>query len=477
MAYRNLDEYLIRLEQSGELIRISHPVHTDLEVSAITHRVQNGKHNRALWFEQVVGHDYPVITNLFGTSRRMAWALGINDLHDLTDKLNALTGVRGLKNLGFGGLIAQGMQALNALRNAIGTNTEKNNPPVQAVQWRDSPTLASLPILRHWEAESAPNITGAQLYIGDKRVIWARAVVINHTTLGIMSEWGMLSITEPTPAAIVLGGDPALIWSASVPLPNDIPPSWMAGWLRNKPVNFARGISQPVSIPADAEFVIEGILTPSASPSAHTLAGHHGAYFDESDLIPFHITAITHRQDAVYPAIVPSPAPNEYTHMMKGAERLFLPLLQTLFDEICDFHLSDGGNTAVISLKARPYGYAHKVMYGLWGLGHLSFLKKVIIVDESVNIHDNEAVLGAMDRHVDPERDNIWVNGLLPRHHQNGVMPQFGQKLGIDATHKPANLPKWNHHHTIAVESKPLTPATHIETQLSANWKHYGLKK
>jgi 4-hydroxy-3-polyprenylbenzoate decarboxylase len=157
--------------------------------------------------------------------------------------------------------------------------------------------------------------------------------------------------------------------------------------------------------------------------------------------------------------------------MMRGAERLFAPLLQTLFDELCDFHLCDGGDTAVISLKPRPYGYAHKVMYGVWGLGHLSFLKKVIIVDESVNITDNKAVSDAIEAHAHPERDVITVNGLLPRHHPH----QFGQKMGIDATRKPSHLPTI--HTTMAVDAKRLTPAPHIESYLSANWKQYGLKK
>jgi 4-hydroxy-3-polyprenylbenzoate decarboxylase len=306
MVYRNLDEYLIRLEQAGELIRISHPVSTDLEISAITQRVQQSKHNRALWFDTVTGHDFPVITNLFGTSRRMAWALGIDDIAALSHKLGMLADLRAWGNLGFGGLVAQGMQTLNALRNAIGGNGDKTNPAVQAVQWHNNtPSIAQLPILRHWEGESAPNITGTQLYLDEKCVQWARAVVINDHTLGVMSEWGNLSIAQPTPAALVIGGDPALIWSASVPLPNDIPAYWLAGWLRNKPIAFARAVSQPIHIPADAEFVIEGMLTPPTSPSTHTLAGHRGAYFDEQSLVPFHITAITHRQDAVYPAIIP----------------------------------------------------------------------------------------------------------------------------------------------------------------------------
>jgi len=475
MVYRNLDEYLIRLEQAGELIHISHPVNTDLEISAITHRVQNSKHNRALWFDNVIGHDFPVITNLFGTSRRMAWALGIDDITALSQKLGVLADLRTWGNLGFGGLIAQGMQTLNALRNAIGGNGDKANPAVQAVQWRESPSIARLPILRHWEGESAPNIAGVQLYLGEKCVQWARALVINDNTLGVLGEWGALSITQPTPTALVIGGDPAMTWSASVPLPNDIPPHWLAGWLRNKPISFARAVSQPIHIPADAEFVIEGILTPPTAPSAHTLAGHRGIYFDEHSLALFHITAITHRQDAVYPAIIPMPSPNEYDHMMRGAERLFAPLLQTLFDELCDFHLCDGGDTAIISLKPRPYGYAHKVIYGVWGLGHLSFLKKVIIVDESVNITDNKAVSDAIEAHADPERDVIIVNGLLPRHHPHALLPHFGQKIGIDATRKPSHLP--HIHTTIAVDAKHLTPAPHIESYLSANWKHYGLKK
>ncbi|PJF29920.1 MAG: hypothetical protein CUN52_05935 [Phototrophicales bacterium] len=434
MTYRNLDEYLIRLEQAGQLVRIHHPVNSDLDICTMTHHAQQSKRqNRALWFEQVIGHDYPVVTNLFGTTRRMAWGLGINQPSDITLKLESMLNLTGLGSMGIGGLIAQGMQTLTMLRNAIGINGEKANPPVQAVIWRDAPNIHRLPILRHWADETTPNITGAQLYItdphtGEKKTLWARALVINQDTLGIINEWGALDIPHPTPAVIALGGDPALIWSASVPLPNYIPAHWLAGWLRDKPIAFAQAISQPVSIPADAEFIIEGMLTPQTT-SAHTIAGYDGTYIDVQPLM-FHISAITHRQDAIYPAIIPVPSPSEADHMMHMAERLILPILRVLFPEICDIHLVDGGNTAIIAMKRCPHGHAQKIMYGIWGLGQLAYLRKIIIVDESVSIDDNEAVADAIQTHADPH-DIIHINGLLPYHHG-----RFGEKIGIDATAK-----------------------------------------
>ncbi|MCL4256486.1 MAG: UbiD family decarboxylase, partial [Anaerolineae bacterium] len=238
--------------------------------------------------------------------------------------------------------------------------------------------------------ETAPNITGAQLYLsdpqtGEKTALWARAMVINHTTLGVINEWGALDISQPTPAAIALGGDPALIWSASVPLPNRIPAHWLAGWLRNKPISFATGISQPVSIPADAEFIIEGMLMPETAP-AYTIAGHDGTYIHVHPLI-LHISAITHRQEAIYPAIIPTPSPNESDQMMHMAERLVLPILRVLFPEISNIHLTNGGNTVIIAVQKCEHGHAQKIMYGIWGLGQLAYLKKIIIVDELVSIH------------------------------------------------------------------------------------------
>ncbi|HRF96106.1 MAG TPA: UbiD family decarboxylase [Aggregatilineales bacterium] len=472
MAYRNLDEYLIRLEQSGELIRISHPVHTDLEISAITQRVQNSKHNRALWFDNVIGHDFPVITNLFGTENRMAWGLGMDKLSQLSDKLKAMVGFNNLQNIGFGGLIAQGMHTLNALRNAIGSNGVQSNTPVQAVQWRESPNIQKLPILRHWDKETAPNIAGATLFVGDKKVIWARAIVHNTNTLGIFSEWDRLDITEPTPAALIIGGDPAMMWSASVPLPNDIPPQWLAGWLRNKPVPFARAISQPINIPSDAEMVIEGILSPPPEIPLYNyfyaFSGYQGAYIHELDPMLFHITAITHRQDAVYPALVPTPSGVEFSHMLKGGEQLLLPIIKTIFPEVCDFRLTEGGNNAIISIKPRPYGYAHKVIYGIWGLGQLALLRQVLVVDESVNIHDNTAVSKAILAHVNPHRDTISVDGLKSR-------GEIGKKMGMDATTKPADLPE--KHGYNSSDGIPFRMTSQTEQLISTNWKHYGLKK
>lgn len=470
MVYRNLDEYLIRLEQSGELIRVSHPVSTDLEISAITHRVQMSKHNCTLWFEHVTGYDFPVITNLFGAENRMAWGLGLNNLSQLSNKLTALVGFNNFQNIGLGGIIAQGMQTLSALRNAVGNNGDKANAPVQMVQWRETPTVQKLPVLRHWDKETAPNIAGATLFIRDKQVIWARAMVHDANTLGIFSEWDRLDITDPTPAALVLGGDPAIMWSASIPLPNDIPPHWLAGWLRNKPVPFARGISQPINIPADAEMVIEGILSPppEVNTPPYTFSGHHGHYIHEVDPMHFHITAITHRQDAVYPAFVPTHASVEFNHMLKGGECLLSPIIKTIFPEIADFRLTDGGNTAIVSIKPRPYGYAHKVIYGIWGLGQLALLRDVVVVDESVNIHDNSAVDKAISAHVHPYRDEISVHGLIPK-------GGFGLKCGIDATTKPANLPQ--KHSRFIPDATPLKMISDTEQLISANWKQYGLKK
>lgn len=471
MVYRNLDEYLVRLEQAGQLVRIHQPVSPDLEICAITHRVQQSKrHNYALWFEHVIGHDYPVVTNLFGTTRRMAWALGIDQPADLTTKLQSILNLNGLGNMGIGGLIAQGMQTLSMLRNAIGTNGEKANPPVQAVTWRDTPNIHCLPILRHWDEETVPNITGAQLYLsdpqtGEKTALWARALVINHNTIGIINEWGALDISHPTPAALALGGDPALIWSASVPLPNHIPPHWLAGWLRNKPVSFATGVSQSVPIPADAEFIIEGMLTPEIALSC-TIAGHDGTYIHVHPLL-FHISAITHRHDAIYPAIIPAPSPNESDQMMHMAERLVLPILRVLFPEIGDIHLADGGNTAIIAVEKCGHGHTQKMMYGIWGLGQLAYLKKIIIVDESVCIHDNEAVADAIQTHADPTVDVITINGLLPYH-----QGRFGQKIGIDAT------PKARFYHPSETATPRLVmPTADMDAIISANWKTYGLKK
>ena len=290
-------------------------------------------------------------------------------------------------------------------------------------------------------------------------------MVINQNTLGIINEWGALDISHPTPAAIALGGDPALIWSASVPLPNHIPAHWLAGWLRNKPISFATGISQPVSIPADAEFIIEGMLMPDIAPP-YTIAGYDGTYIDVQPLI-FHISAITHRQDAIYPAIIPAPSPNESDQMMHMAERRVLPILRVLFPEIGDIHLKDGGNTAIIAVQKCGHGHAQKIMFGVWGLGQLAYLKKIIIVDESVSIHDNEVVADAIQTHADPITDVISINGLLPYH-----QGRFGQKIGIDATPKARF-----YHPSEATSARFISPETDMDGLISANWKNYGLKK
>jgi len=471
MHHETLSDFVALLEARGELVRVKMPVSAELEITEIVNRVSKGPatQNKALLFENVTGYEMPVLINAFGSAQRMAWALHVEELEALPRNLAQLIDLRLPQNAG--ALLGRGLSLAGALR-AVGFKPKLvRRAPCQEVVDTVSPSLDVLPILTCWPQDGGPFVTLPQVVTrhpetGVRNVGMYRLQKIDSRTL--MVHWqrhkggaehervarefagaGDKSEVVPEirdqnpkpkiPAAVVLGGDPACIWAASAPLPPDIDEYLLAGWLRGKPVEFVRCVSQPLTVPAGADIVIEGYVAPSDQRPEGPFGDHTGYYTPVEHFPAFHVTAITRRRAPIYPATVVGVPPMEDYWMGKATERLFLPLLRLFLPEVVDFAMPAPGvfhNLVLVSINKRYPGHARKVLHGLWGLALLSLAKAVVVVDSWVDVQNPmEAAWQALGN-VDWSRDVIIGDGPVDQLDHASYQPSFGGKIGIDATAK-----------------------------------------
>ncbi len=449
-----LRQFVEKLESEGELIRVRHSVSAELEITEIVNRISKGpaESNKAILFENVQGYDMPVLINMFGSARRMAMALHVRQLEDLNTKLSQLLDLN-LPSTPREG-INRGLQIVKALRTVGLSPRVKKNAPVQEVILTEHPTLEIIPILKCWPNDGGPFITLPQVVTrdpvkGTRNVGMYRLQKVDDQTLlvhwqrhkgGAEHERVALEAQKPTiPAAIVLGGDPACIWSASAPLPPDIDEYMLAGWLQGHPVEFVKCVSQPLTVPAHADIIIEGTIDPNRHLPEGPFGDHTGYYTPVEPFPVFKVTAITHRRNPIYPATVVGVPPMEDYWMGKATERLFLPLLKLFMPEIVDYAMPVPGvfhNAVIVSIKKRFPGHARKVIHGMWGLALLSLAKAIVVVDAWVDVHNpTEAAWQALGN-VDWSHDIIVQDGPVDHLDHASYHHSFGGKIGIDATAK-----------------------------------------
>ena len=451
---KDLREFIDLLESNQELVRIEHPVSAHLEITEITDRISKSApdKNKALLFENVSGTNIPVLINAFGSHQRMSWALGVNNLEQLNERLAALLDLR-LPD-GFRKMLVRGQELLEVLRSiGMGPKMVKNGPVQQIVEI-ENPSLEILPILQCWPGDAAPFITLPQVITRDpvsniRNVGMYRLQVVDDKTLILHwqrhkggaehSRKAKVSDLEQVPAAIVLGGDPASMWSASAPLPPDIDEYLLAGFLRGSPVEFVQCVSQPLEVPANAEIVIEGYFNPEEHLPEGPFGDHTGYYTPVEPFPVFHVTAITHRSDPVYPTTIVGIPPMEDVWMGKATERVFLPLLRLFLPEIIDINMPPEGvfhNLVLVSIKKRFPGQARKVVFGVWGLGLLSLAKTIIVFDEWVDVQNLSQAAWQALGNVDWSRDVVHTDGPVDHLDHASYQHSYGGKIGIDATAK-----------------------------------------
>jgi 4-hydroxy-3-polyprenylbenzoate decarboxylase len=488
MAFHSLQEFVARLEERGQLKRISAPVSAELEITEITDRVSKGLPggNVALLFENVRGHDLPVLINAYGSAQRMAWALGVNNLDELGHRLSELLEPR--LPQGLGDAVDRAAGLWGALR-SVGLRPRliKDAPCQEIVHTADS-SLNMLPILKCWPKDGGRYITLPQVITRDP------ATHIRNVGMYRLQQTGSRTLAmhwqrhkggaehervareqkkETIPAAIALGGDPAQTWCASAPLPPDIDEYLLAGWLRGSPVQFVRAITQPIEVPAEADIVIEGYVDPNEHKPEGPFGDHTG-FYTPVELFPvFYVTAITRRRDAIYPATVVGRPPMEDYWMGKATERLFLPLIRLFQSEIVDINMPAEGvfhNMVIVGVKKRFPGHPRKVMYGLWGLGLMMLSKAIVVVDHDVNVHDLSEVAWRVLGNVDWQRDVVIVEGPVDDLDHSAVRPALGGKIGIDAT---AKGPEDGHPRGWPEEIRMLDQ---IKALVDRRWQEYGFQ-
>ncbi|MCB8953311.1 MAG: menaquinone biosynthesis decarboxylase [Ardenticatenales bacterium] len=487
MAYKDLSHFIDTLEKAGELRRITVPVNRDLEITEITDRVSKmpASGNKALLFENVAGYDIPVLINAFGSEKRMSLALGVDNLEQLNHNLATLIDMK--LPQGLGATIGRATDLFGALR-AVGLKPHKvRQGACQEVVHTDDASLHSLPILHCWPDDGGRYITLMQVITRDpvtnqRNVGMYRVQVYDEKTAamhwqrhksGAEHEHLARELNKPAiPAAIVLGGDPAQMWCASAPLPPGIDEYLLAGWLRGKPVPFVDCVSQPLEVPANAEIVIEGYVDPNDQRTEGPFGDHTGFYTPADTFPTFHVTAITHRRQPIYPTTIVGKPPMEDYWMGKATERLFLPLMKIFQGEIVDVNMPAEGvfhNLIIVSIKKRYPGHPFKVIYGLWGLGLMMLTKAIVIVDHDVDVHNLSAVAWRVLGNVDWRRDTVIVDGPVDQLDHSAVRDSFGGKMGIDATTKG---PQDGHERGWPAE---IDMSAEIKALVDRKWDSYGI--
>jgi 4-hydroxy-3-polyprenylbenzoate decarboxylase len=487
MAFESLRAFISMLEKQEQLVRVVKPVSPLLQITEITDRVSKSQaqNNKALLFENVPGYDIPVLINAFGSAQRIAWALGVEQLDELTTRLASLLDVRlpqgGRQTLG------RARDVLSVIR-SIGLRPKKvRRAPVQQVVYKDKPSLDFLPILQCWPKDGGRFITLPQVISRDpkrrtRNVGMYRLQVLDERTL--LVHWqrhkggaehervARESRKEAIPTAIVLGGDPACMWCASAPLPQDVDEYLLAGYLRGAPVEFVNCVSQPLEVPAAAEIIIEGYVDPGEHRPEGPFGDHTGYYTPVEPFPVFHVTAITHREHPVYPTTIVGIPPQEDAWMGKATERLFLPLIRLFLPEVVDIHMPAEGifhNLVLVSIRKRFPGHGRKVIFGLWGLALLSLAKAIVVVDEWVDVQNLSQVAWQALGNVDWSHDAIIANGPVDQLDHASYQSSFGGKIGVDAT---AKLPEEGYTRSWP-EVVAMTPE--VKSRIDEIWDDLGI--
>jgi 4-hydroxy-3-polyprenylbenzoate decarboxylase len=452
MPFRSLGEFLDALESKGDLLRVKSPVSRDLEITEITQRAVRAD-GPALLFENVTGASMPVAMNVLGAPRRIALALGAERLEEIAERIGRLVHLRppagivgAIRDLG--GTIA----TLETLRSLAPKRVRSG--PCQEVEV-DRVDLDALPILRCWPGDGGRTITFPVVITkdpetGEPHTGIYRLQQYGPDTLGMhfqihrvgannYRKWSAKG--EKMPIAAVIGCDPVTVFAGLAPVPEGISNFVFASFLRGEPLELVPAKTVDLEVPAQAEIVLEGYVDPTERKVEGPFGDHTGYYSAPEPFPVFHVTHVTHRSRPIYLSTVTGRPPTEDAVLGKAVERVFLPVVRLVLPEIVDMNLPMEGifiNVGIISIRKSYPGHPRKVMHALWGLGQLMFTRYVILVDQDVNVHDLREVLYRVALQADPERDLELVHGPVDQLSISNPVPNFGAKVGIDATKKSA---------------------------------------
>jgi len=487
MSFKDLREFISLLEQEGELKRITAEVDPDLEITEIADRcLRNG--GPALLFENPKGSSVPLLANLFGNTKRIALAMGQQDLEGLRDVGRLLAFLKepsppkGWRDL---------WQSLPSYKNVLNMPpaVRKTAPCQEVVIAEEDVDLGFLPIQTCWPGDAGPLVTwplvitrgpekdrqNLGIYrmqkIGPNKLImrW-----LSHRGGALdFKEWQDKFPGEGFPVSIAIGADPATVLATVTPVPDTLSEYAFAGLLRNSKTEVVKSLTNDLQVPASAEIVLEGVIEADEMADEGPYGDHTG-YYNEVERFPvFTIKRITHRRDPIYHSTYTGRPPDEPAMLGVALNEVFVPLLQKQFPEIVDFYLPPEGcsyRMAIVSMKKQYPGHAKRVMMGVWSfLRQFMYTKFVVVVDEDINIRHWEDVIWAITTRMDPIRDTVMIDNT-PIDYLDFASPVagLGSKMGLDATNKMAG-------ETEREWGSTITMSDEVKTRVDSLWQDLGI--
>ena len=451
MSFKSQQHFIDELEKAGELIRVKEFVDPKLEISEVVDRISKSSSNKALLFENT-GTSFPLLINAMGSEKRMCIALGVGRLDDVAkeieDMFHSLSSPKDsildkLKVLPQLGKISSWMPKERSGRGEC-----------QEVVMQD-PDITKLPVMKCWPHDGGNFLTLPIIHTLDPNTgirnvglyrmqVFGPKLTALHwhkhkVSAGHFNEYKKLG--KRMPVAIALGGDPMYVFSAASPLPPNVDEYLFAGFLRKKKVELVKCLTQEMYVPADADIIIEGYVNPNEEFILEGPFGDHTGYYSLADYYPkFHITCITHKKHAIYPATIVGIPPQEDAWIGKAIERIFLaPMKMTVIPEIVDMAMPVEGvfhNLVIVKIKKEYEGHAQKVMNAMWGAGQMMFNKILVVVDGDTNIHNYEEVAHCISDNADPASDIYFSQGPMDVLDHACSKFAFGGKMCVDATKK-----------------------------------------
>jgi 4-hydroxy-3-polyprenylbenzoate decarboxylase len=481
MAYDDLRGFIAALERARELKRIPFEVDPYLEITEFADRAvkQNGP---ALLFEKPKNSSVPVLINAFASMRRMELALGVSSVEEIAERISGYLHMQPPEGV-------MGKLRMLPKLAEIGAAFPKvvKDGPCKEVIRHDGFSLRELPVLHCWPLDGGPFITFPMVFsrnpqTGRRNCGMYRMQVYDDCTTGMhwqtqkqgaehyrqLRNKGVARMD----IAVAIGADPATMYSAILPLPPELDEMVFSGFLRGKPVEMIKCETVDLEVPAHAEFVLEGYLEPGELRTEGPFGDHTGFYSLEDEYPVFRVTCLTHRKQPVYPTTIVGPPPMEDFYMGKAIERIFLPLMKMQLPEVVDICMPAEGvfhNLILVSIRKRYPGHARKVMHAIWGLGQAMFSKVIVVVDDDVDVQNVSETAWRALNNIDPERDIQFVLGPVDSLDHASRLPDYGSKMGVDATRK------WPAEGFTRPWPKVIRMSPEVQKRVDQLWKRAGL--
>jgi 4-hydroxy-3-polyprenylbenzoate decarboxylase len=448
MAYRDLRDFIRALEEQGELKRITIPVDPVLEITEFADRAVKGG-GPALLFENPKGYNTPVLINAFASMRRMQIALGVESVEEVSARI-----VEFLEMKMPEGLIGK-LKMLPKLAE-MGAFFPKtvSKGACQEVVRREGFSLLDYPVLQCWPDDGGRFITLPLVFSrnpdsGKRNCGMYRMQIFDERTAGMHWQTHKQGAEHyrrtgkhgrgRMDVAVAIGADPAVMYSAILPLPPDLDEMMIAGFLRQSPVEMVKCVTCDLEVPACAEIVLEGYVELGELRTEGPFGDHTGFYSLADEYPVFHVECVTQRREPIYATTIVGPPPMEDFYMGKAIERIFLPLMRMQLPEVRDIAMPAEGvfhNLILVSMRKSYPGHARKVMHAIWGTGQAMFSKVIVVVDEDVDVQNFSEVAWKALNNIDPQRDIEFVLGPVDSLDHASRLANFGSKMGVDATRK-----------------------------------------